>query len=235
MGTPVDTETGIQIVELHMMDKRKYFPLTALSGICIRGILYPVTLIRTRLQVQRQNTYYKGTFDAFSKILKYEGPTGLYKGFWISNLMIVSQISYISTYEGVRHYLARNSDLSNKSKSFIAGGCASFAGQTFTVPIDIVSQHLQVLGPKQKGKSTFKSMQISQPLEIPPEAFNTRMGVAKAVVRAVYKRDGVMGFYKGYVASLLVYAPTSAMWWFFYDIYCGRFIDLFFANSLDLM
>jgi hypothetical protein len=36
------------------------------------------------LQVQHKNALYKGTFDAFHKILKYEGVKGLYRGFWIS-------------------------------------------------------------------------------------------------------------------------------------------------------
>jgi hypothetical protein len=35
-------------------------------------------------QVQHKNALYKGTFDAFHKILKYEGVKGLYRGFWIS-------------------------------------------------------------------------------------------------------------------------------------------------------
>ena len=207
-----------------MMDKRKYFPLTVLSGVCIRGILYPVTLIRTRLQIQKQNTYYKGTYDAFSKILKHEGAGGLYRGFLISNLMVVSQLSYISTYEVVREYLADNHHtISNRKRSFIAGGCASMAGQTFMVPIDIVSQHLQVIGGK-KGSSTFKPPKLESPLKLPPEAFNSRFGLAKYIVSAVYQRDGIRGFYKGYIASLVVYAPNSAMWWFFYDIYCGEWI-----------
>lgn len=219
----VDTDTGIQIVELHMIDKRKYFPLTALSGFCIRSILYPVTLIRTRLQVQRHSTYYKGTFDAFGKILKYEGVAGLYKGFWISNLLIVSQISYVSTYEGVRHYLSVNKkSINNRHKSFIAGGCASIVGQTFMVPIDIVSQHLQVLGNRSTSTS-YKPVSLATPLDIPPDAFKTRTGVARAIVSTVYNKNGMLGFYRGYFASLTVYAPNSAMWWFFYDMYCGKY------------
>jgi solute carrier family 25 protein 44 len=44
-----------------MMDKKKYYPLAMMSGLTIRGILYPLTLIRTRLQVQDGRTVYNGT------------------------------------------------------------------------------------------------------------------------------------------------------------------------------
>ena len=74
----------IEVIELHMMDKRKYFPLTLCSGLTIRSLLYPFMLIKTRLQIQRGNTVYKGTFDALFKIRKNEGMSGLYRGFWVS-------------------------------------------------------------------------------------------------------------------------------------------------------
>ena len=35
---------------------------------------------------------YRGTFDAFHKILKYEGVKGLYRGFWISCFQVSSLI-----------------------------------------------------------------------------------------------------------------------------------------------
>lgn len=38
-----------------------------------------------------------GMFDAYGKILRYEGFSGLYKGFWVSSVQIVSgKLSYNS-------------------------------------------------------------------------------------------------------------------------------------------
>lgn len=74
----------IRVIELHMMDKRRYFPLTLVSGMFVRSSLYPFMLIKTRLQIQRGNTVYKGTFDALFKIGATEGVSGLYRGFWVS-------------------------------------------------------------------------------------------------------------------------------------------------------
>jgi solute carrier family 25 protein 44 len=37
--------------------------------------------------------------------------------------------------------------------------------------------------------------------------------------RTIYQRDGCRGFYRGYVASLCNYVPSSAAWWTFYQLY----------------
>lgn len=218
---------SITVVELHMMDKRLYFPLTAVSGITIRSILYPFTLVKTRLQLQRQRSVYSSLFDAFKKIVASEGPRGLYRGFWISNLMIFSQMSYIGTYESVRTYLAQQTPLTNQRiRSIIAGGCASVVGQTMMVPIDVVAQHLQLLG---LGAQQSKKGRVSQNIVIPSVVGKSRFYAASAIVGALYRQEGVRGFYKGYAASLMTYAPGSAMWWLFYDIYCGKCLFLSFS------
>jgi len=212
---------GITVIELNMMDKRMYFPLTALSGLTIRSILYPFSLVKTRLQLQRGRSVYTSLYDAFKKIVTSEGPRGLYRGFWISNLMIFSQVSYIGTYESVRTYLVQQTPLTDQRlRSLIAGACASVIGQTTIVPIDVVSQHLQLLG---LGVQQSKKGRVSQNIVIPSLVDKSRFYAARAITAAVYQQEGVRGFYKGYAASLMTYAPGSAMWWLFYDIYCGKY------------
>jgi len=56
-----------------------------------------------------------------------------------------------------------------------------------------------------------------------PLAVNT-LGRTKAqitwdIARTIYVRDGLRGFYRGYVASLCTYVPSSACWWTFYSSY----------------
>lgn len=87
--------------------------------------------------------------DAYRKIYKMEGFAGLYRGFWISSIQIVSGVFYVSTYEGVRHLLTQDTPVghvNSKVKALIAGGAASLVGQTIVVPFDVLSQHLMVLG-----------------------------------------------------------------------------------------
>ncbi|KAH9509718.1 hypothetical protein Btru_044330 [Bulinus truncatus] len=225
----------IQVIELNMMDKRKYFPLTLASGFTIRTVLYPFMLIKTRLQIQKGNTIYKGTFDAFMKIFMNEGRTGLYRGFWVSCLQLFPSMAYISTYEGTRHYMAEHLGVTeNRIRSFVGGGLASITGQTLAVPIDIISQHLMLMGRRNISKgssdaSKDKRVQFKlsnlQHIHLNDNVSMSRFGAVQAIVSTIYKRDGLLGFYKGYFVSLACFAPNSALWWFFYDSY-----SVFFAG-----
>lgn len=60
---PVEVEEQkdfIKTIEWDMMDKSKFFPLSMLSSFSVRCALYPLTLIKTRLQVQKRNEVYTG-------------------------------------------------------------------------------------------------------------------------------------------------------------------------------
>ena len=84
----------IKTVEWDMLDKSKFFPMSMMSSFTVRCFLYPLTLIRTRLQVQKGKEVYSGTYDAGRKILQNEGFRGLYRGFFISAFQIVSGLCY---------------------------------------------------------------------------------------------------------------------------------------------
>lgn len=50
----------IRNIEWEMMDKAKFFPLSMLSSFSVRCALYPLSLIKTRLQIQKHNDLYTG-------------------------------------------------------------------------------------------------------------------------------------------------------------------------------
>lgn len=202
-------------IEWGMMDKSKFYPLYTLSSFTVRCALYPLTLIKTQIQVQRKKEAYKGVSDAISKIYGNEGVSGLYRGFWLSSFQIISGVFYISTYEGVRHELGRY-DINPRMKSFIGGGCASIVGQTVIVPFDVLSQHLMVLG-LAKGTGV-KNARIN-PLGIDLEQKMSKAALAKEVAVRVYRLHGLLGYYRGYAASLAAYVPNSALWWALYTAY----------------
>ena len=54
-----------------MLDKKKFFPLSIASSFTVRTTLYPFTLVKTRLQIQRGTEVYKGTWDAFRKYINH--------------------------------------------------------------------------------------------------------------------------------------------------------------------
>ncbi|XP_022084591.1 solute carrier family 25 member 44-like isoform X1 [Acanthaster planci] len=198
-------ERQIRILEWDDLDKRKFYTFGFMMSMFIRVTIYPTTLIKTRLQVQTKNAMYSGTWDAFKKITKYEGVRGLYKGFLINTFTILSGQVYITTYEVTRRAFGNHA--SNTTKSFVGGACASLVAQSVTVPIDIISQHVMMEGSSLsleagRRKVTFRD--------------------AQRIIHNIWHKDGPIGFYKGYTASIMTFMPNSALWWPFYHFYAGH-------------
>nr|XP_020464502.1 solute carrier family 25 member 44-like isoform X1 [Monopterus albus] len=231
-GTPtagrMRQKRNIQIIEWEDLDKRKFYSFGVFMTVSIRAILYPATLIRTRLQVQRGKSLYSGTFDAFIKILRVEGIRGLYRGFMVNNFTLISGQAYITTYEVVRKYASQYSQ-DNTVKSLVAGGSASLVAQSITVPIDVVSQHLMMQG--QGEHLTRFRLKSNTDTGKPKKVF----GQTRNLIAQIFAADGFRGFYRGYVASLLTYIPNSAVWWPFYHFYAEQLSKLAPSNCPHLI
>lgn len=204
---------NIQIIEWEDLDKRKFYSFGVFMTMTIRAAVYPATLIRTRLQVQRGRSMYSGTCDAFVKILRSEGVRGLYRGFMVNTFTLISGQAYITTYEVVRKYVSVYSE-DNTLKSLVAGGSASLVAQSITVPIDVISQQLMMQG---QGEHLTRFKVHSS------DSGKARVfGQTRNIMGQIFAADGVRGFYRGYVASLLTYIPNSAVWWPFYHFYAEQ-------------
>ncbi|XP_076334042.1 solute carrier family 25 member 44-like isoform X2 [Tachypleus tridentatus] len=223
----------ILTIEWDMMDKSRFFTLNLVNSFFLRASLYPFTVIKTRLQIQKRYNVYRGTYDAFKKILNYEGIHGLYKGFWINTIQLVSGLGYITTYEKVRHILTEYANIKDKRvKGLIGGGCGSLVGQTIITPFDVISQHMMMMG--QRNSSLIKLTESSNTLNIDLN-HKHRGTVALSVVKELYKRDGLKGFYRGYFASLYTYVPGSALWWMFYPLYSEWLASLLPLSASHLL
>ncbi|XP_051917106.1 solute carrier family 25 member 44a isoform X1 [Hippocampus zosterae] len=208
---------AIQIIEWEDLDKRKFYSLGILMTLSTRATVYPASLIRTRLQVQKGKALYSGTADAFCKILRAEGVRGLYRGFLVNTFTLVSGQAYITTYELARRQVSRYSS-SNTLKSVVAGGAASLVAQTITVPVDVVSQHLMMQGQgEHSGRFKAKSKMM-----LAATKRRLTFGQTRDISVQIFAADGFRGFYRGYVASLLTYIPNSALWWPFYHFYAEQ-------------
>ncbi|XP_011474180.1 solute carrier family 25 member 44 isoform X2 [Oryzias latipes] len=208
----------IQIIEWEDLDKRKFYSLGVFMTFTSRATAYPASLIRTRLQVQKGKAVYSGTFDAFLKILRAEGVRGLYRGFMVNSFTLLSGQAYVTTYELVRKFVSHYSP-SNTVKSLVGGGAASLVAQTITVPIDVVSQHLMIQGCH--SVSQLSRFKVKPKRVLAASKSKRTFGQAWDLTVQIYAADGVKGFYRGYVASLLTYIPSSALWWPFYHFYAA--------------
>ncbi|KAG5270653.1 hypothetical protein AALO_G00195050 [Alosa alosa] len=219
---------NIQIIEWEDLDKRKFYSFGVFMTMTIRATVYPATLIRTRLQVQKGKSLYNGTLDAFVKILRAEGVRGLYRGFMVNTFTLISGQAYITTYELVRKYVSTYSS-NNTVKSLVAGGSASLVAQSITVPIDVISQQLMMQG---QGEHLTR-------FRIKPKMVGAKhkvtFGQTRDIIAQIFAIDGLRGFYRGYMASLLTYIPNSAVWWPFYHFYAEQLSKMAPSNCPHLV
>jgi solute carrier family 25 protein 44 len=212
-------------IEWYMLDKTKYFPYTVISSVCVRTLLYPLTLVRTRLQVQVQNTVYKGTWDALKTIYQLEGFKALYRSFLVYNLQIVPNVIYITTFEKSREYVSNYSQ-NTYFRAMVAGGISSLISQTMVVPIDVVTQHMMLIG----QKSSINAQKLKNPapqierIQVSREARGSNFRTLKEICTKIYKTDKIFGFYRGYLLSSILMSTNSAFWWMFYYVYQGILI-----------
>lgn len=218
-------KSGLYDITWSMIDQRRYIPMTVLNMFVIRSFLYPLTLVRTRLQAQVSGELYRGTFHALRTITRYEGYSALYKGFWVNSFQIFPHVLYITSFEKMRQ---KASSLTSNvyAIGFLAGGGASFFAQSLSVPIDVLSQHMQLVGQRSSvshSSSVNPSVNSAKSLERirVPERLNgaSTYRVAAYLSSQIYKAEGVHGFYRGFFLSTFQVSFNSSLWWPFYYFY----------------
>lgn len=231
-----DHEPKLMPIEWEMMDTRRFFGLSCANTVVLRFFLYPLVVIKTRLQVQRgKYPVYSGTFDAFAKILRNEGFSSLYRGFVVNTMQITSGLVHLMTYEKVRHLVGSYGINDTRLRGLIGGGVGALLSQTIITPFDVISQHMMVISDFKKGPTipgaSRKFSSFTNPLLI-RRSESAKYGLSFAVVRELYRTDGLTGFYRGYFASIITYVPASALWWMFYPIYTQAFANLMLNDRL---
>jgi solute carrier family 25, member 44 len=184
------------------LDKRKFYGLMPLGSMAIRALVYPLQLVKTRLQAQ---SLYTGTWHAFKTIVGTEGVRALYRGFWTNSFGIVVGPVYITTLELARHRwemindehkLVANLFIADKLVGPLCGGAvASLAAQTLMVPVDILTQH-QMVALTEKRR--------------PPGPID--------IGRRILRTQGVKGMFRGYGISVALYVPGSGITWSTYHM-----------------
>lgn len=168
------------------------FTLGSVAGACGATAVYPIDLVKTRLQNQRsvssaENLMYKNSWDCFKKVLRFEGFTGLYRGLGPQLVGVCPEKAIKLTMNDlVRDKCRRNDGSVPLWGEIIAGGTAGASQVMFTNPLEIVKIRLQVAG------------------EI--------VGKQRVSAISVIKDLGFFGLYKGSRACFLRDIPFSAIY-----------------------
>jgi len=182
-------ERGILI---QLLESVYRFTLGAFAGAMGAAAVYPIDLVKTRMQNQRSGSMigelmYRNSVDCFKKVVRHEGFAGLYRGL-LPQLMGVAPEKAIklTVNDLVRDKLMEIHGSLPLWGEVMAGCCAGGSQVIFTNPLEIVKIRLQVAG------------EIASTAKI--SAWN------------VVKELGVFGLYKGARACLLRDVPFSGIY-----------------------
>ncbi|XP_049306383.1 calcium-binding mitochondrial carrier protein Aralar1 isoform X3 [Bactrocera dorsalis] len=185
--SPADRSMAIQILE-----STYRFTLGSLAGAVGATVVYPIDLVKTRMQNQRTGSFigeiaYRNSWDCFKKVIRHEGVLGLYRGL-LPQLMGVAPEKAIklTVNDLVRDKFTDKQGVIPLWSEIMAGACAGGSQVVFTNPLEIVKIRLQVAG------------------EI--------AGGAKVRALSVVRDLGLFGLYKGARACLLRDVPFSAIY-----------------------
>lgn len=140
------------------------------------------------------NTHFKGTWDAFSKITKYEGITALWSGLPPTLIMSVpATMIYFTMYEQIRDLSLSKlvPPLQSHYIPLLAGAAARVLTVTAISPIEFLRTKMQ----SEKIKYS---------------------DVGKSVYQLVERR-GFLSLWHGYIPTLLRDVPFSALYWTMYE------------------
>lgn len=170
---------------------KNIFFASALSGITSRIILHPIDTIKSRIQVQTNESFYKNSFDAIKKIKMTEGHKGYYKGLGVSiPLTGFANALYLGGYEKFKD-LYSNYFHNPNYVQFLSGFSAEAISCILWVPMDVLKERLQVQKEMNQSKAIFQNIQ----------------------------KQGIKALYKGYWITLGTFGPNSALYFLCYEFF----------------
>lgn len=172
------------------------FGLGSLAGAFGATAVYPIDLVKTRMQNQRssqpgQQLLYKNSWDCFIKVISREGFRGLYSGLGPQLVGVAPEKAIkLTVNDLVRGKLSDKDGKLPLWAEIAAGGSAGACQVIFTNPLEIVKIRLQVQG----------------------EMAKTVENVPRRSALWIVRHLGLVGLYKGASACLMRDVPFSAIY-----------------------
>lgn len=182
------------------------FGCGSIAGAIGATVVYPIDLVKTRMQNQRtgklatvsgEAVLYRNSLDCFGKVVRGEGVLGLYRGLLPQLVGVAPEKAIKLTVNDLVRGLLRDRNTGNISilSEVISGGSAGASQVIFTNPLEIVKIRLQVQG----------------------EASKLNPGHVRVGAVSIVKELGLKGLYKGAGACLLRDIPFSSIYFTAYS------------------
>jgi len=192
---------GVCVCSMEKIDWSKvnvssYMIQTMAMSTMTRTLAYPFELIKTRIQHQDSNNHqYRGIVDCARQIKAREGVPGFYKGAFQICLRVPASVVYLATLETCVAYSPDT--ISHSTRGFVSGTAAGLAVQFYFVPIDVITQKMQV----DRDSSGRWRHQLNN---------------MNFIRHRIWQSRGWRGFYKGFAISCANHVPQATLFWTFY-------------------
>ncbi|KAI1377293.1 mitochondrial carrier [Hypoxylon crocopeplum] len=189
-------KTTTQTFLLRVAESAFNFMLGSAAGAFGAFMVYPIDLVKTRMQNQRGadpgQRLYKNSIDCFRKVIANEGFRGLYSGVLPQLVGVAPEKAIkLTVNDLVRGFFTdRKTGHIELKYELLAGGSAGACQVVFTNPLEIVKIRLQVQG----------------------EVAKATEGAQKRSAMWIVRNLGLAGLYKGASACLLRDVPFSAIY-----------------------
>lgn len=180
-----------------------------IAGIIGVSVVFPLDLVKTRLQNQSVGSdgkkQYKSMLDCLKKTYRAEGYFGMYRGSGVNILLITPEKAIkLAANDFFRHHLApSNGEPLSVVRGMAAGGLAGLCQIVITTPMELLKIQMQDAGRVMA--------QASLAGEVVPKISAT------SIALELVKTKGIVGLYKGTTATALrdvsfsvVYFPLFA-------------------------
>eukprot|EP01006_Ploeotia_vitrea_P039219 TRINITY_DN66325_c6_g2_i2.p1 TRINITY_DN66325_c6_g2~~TRINITY_DN66325_c6_g2_i2.p1 ORF type:complete len:317 (-),score=136.88 TRINITY_DN66325_c6_g2_i2:67-1017(-) len=196
----------ITVVPPKVLSLPKSLVFSGLSGAIATTCIYPIDLVKTKLQDQKTvgaARQFRGPLDCAMKIIKADGPLGLYRG-WPPNVILVmpEKAMKLTLNDYFRARFANPDGTVPVWGQMAAGGLAGFFQVSATNPMEL----LKIQGATMADKVASGKMKQS-------------IGYGQLV-----RHLGVTGLYTGVVATWIRDVPFSVMYFSAYGMVRDEFL-----------
>ncbi|RKF83862.1 Calcium-binding mitochondrial carrier protein Aralar1 [Golovinomyces cichoracearum] len=177
-----------------------HFALGSIAGAFGAFMVYPIDLVKTRMQNQRSSTVgqmlYKNSIDCAKKVVSNEGFKGLYSGILPQLVGVAPEKAIkLTVNDLMRSHFSGSDGRIRIHQELLSGGTAGACQVIFTNPLEIVKIRLQVQG----------------------EVAKTINSAPRRSAVWIIRNLGLVGLYKGASACLLRDVPFSAIYFTSYN------------------
>ncbi|CAL0300990.1 unnamed protein product [Lupinus luteus] len=186
-------------INWNRLDKTKFHIIGAILFTAQSGLLHPMSVVKTRMQVAGTGLSQMSGMSVFTHIFRRDGMPGIFRGFGTSAIgAMPGRVLALTSFEMSKDMMLKHTeskDIPEASRvglaSAVAGMVSNLISCVYFVPLDVICQRLMVQGL--------------------PGTTNCRGPFD--VVRKVVKAEGFRGLYRGFGLTAVYQSPASALWW----------------------